>query len=143
MATDWKWKVFLFVRAADATTANKRKFADIYVDNGSLETVTNELKMFDSVVRLSTTGEEPAQAFGINCPAKTSMRDGFRALLDELTDARYAVVANTKLPNFEDGELVLTNFPVTPNGQIVTWDDALAYLESEFGLLVIPPDETV
>ena len=137
MATEWKWRIYLFVRAVDVTVANKTAFANIYVNNSSGETLEDERKMFDSVVRLSASGNEPAQAVGINTVAKTSMRDGFKTLLDNLTNARYAVVASVELPNYQESELVLTNFDVTPNGQIVSWDKALEYVESEFGLVVI------
>ena len=137
MATEWKWRIYLFVRAADVTAANKSAFANTYVNNGSGEMLEDERKMFDSVVRLSASGNEPAQAVGINTVAKTSMRDGFKTLLDSLTNARYAVVASVELPNYQESELVMTNFPVTPNGQIVSWDKALEYIESEFGLVVI------
>ena len=127
----------LFVRAIDATLANKQAFADIFVNNGSGETIEDEKKMFDNTVRLSMNGEEPAQALGVSSAVKLSMRDGLKTLLDGLTNARYAVVANTDLPNYDDGELMLTNFPVTPNGQIVSWQNALIYIENGFGLKVI------
>ena len=137
MATEWKWRIYLFVRAIDVTASNRSAFANIYVNNGSGESLEDERKMFDSVVRLSASGNEPAQAVGINTVAKTSMRDGFKSLLDSLTNARYAVVASVGLPGYQENELVLTNFDVTPNGQIVSWDMALEYIESEFGLVVI------
>ena len=139
MATEWKWRIYLFVRAVDVTAANRQALAEIYTNNGSGETVVDELKMFLSVVRLSTTGNEPAQAFGINTVAKTAMRDEFKSLLDTLTNARYAVVASVELPGYQEHELVMTNFDVTPNGQIVSWDAALKYIENEFGLVVILP----
>lgn len=137
--TEWKWRIYLFVRAADDTAGNRQAFAEAYVNNGSDESLDNEKKMLDSVVRLSTTGQEPAQAFGVNTVAKTGMRGAFKALLDAFTNARYAVVANVAHGQWQEHELVLTNFPVTPNGQIVEWQDALAYLENEFGLQVIQP----
>lgn len=137
--TDWKWRIYLFVRAADDTAGNRQAFAEIYVNNGSGESLADEKRMLDSVVRLSTTGQEPAQAFGVNTVAKTSMRGAFKALLDALTNARYAAVASVAHGQWQEHELVLTNFPVTPSGQIVTWERALQYLEAEFGLKVIPP----
>ena len=141
MTTDWKWRLMLFIRAIDKTTANRQAFAEIYVNNGSLETLEDELKMFISTVHLSITGEEPTKAFGISTPAKTAMKDEFKILLDGLTNARYAIVANTKLPNWEDGELVLTNFDVVPNGQNVSWQDALQFIQNEFGFQVIIEEE--
>ena len=143
MTTEWKWRVYLFVRAADVTAVNKSAFANIYVNNGSGESLEDERKMFDSVVRLSASGNEPAQAVGINTVAKTSMRDDFKTLLDNLTNARYAVVASVELPDYQESELVLTNFDVTPNGQIVSWDMALKYVEKEFGLVIISPENNL
>ena len=137
MTTTWKWRIYLFVRVAVTSATNKTAFANIYVNNGSGESLEDERKMFDSVVRLSVSGDEPAQAVGINTVAKTSMRDGFKSLLDNLTNARYAVVASVELPNYQESELVMTNFDVTSNGQIVSWDMALEYIESEFGLVEI------
>jgi hypothetical protein len=140
--TDWKWRVYIFIRAVDVTPAAKAAFAQVYVDGDCLESYEDQLRMFDNVVRLSLSGEEPAQVYGVNTAAKTSMRDGFKALLDVLPQARYAVVANTTLPEYEDGELVFTNFPgIVPSGQIVTWDKALQYLYNEFGLIVIVPED--
>lgn len=141
MTTLWKWRIFLFVRRVDATTANKTALASIYVNHGSGETLENELRMFDSVVKFSTTGALPAQVYGINLTAQTAMKDEFVAFVRTLTDARWAVVANTTLPQYADGELVATNFPVTPNGQIVDWETAKQYLFNHYGLREIPPAE--
>ena len=139
--TEWKFKVYLFVRAVDATAANRQALAQILVDNGGMEVLQDELKMFDSVHRFSLTGEEPAQVYGLSIPAKLAMRDDFVTFLGTLTNARYAVTANTDLVNYDENELILTNFPITPNGQLVTWDTALNYLENEFGLIEIPRED--
>jgi hypothetical protein len=141
MTTEWKWRLFLFVRASDATTENKRTVAKYLANNGSMETVEDEMKMFASCVRLSTSGESPAQAFGMNLAVKPAMREAIVNFLSTLDRPRYAVLANTELENYQDTELMATNFPVTPNGQLVTWQMALNYLEAEFGLIVIL-DET-
>ena len=137
MTTEWKWRIYLFVRAVDVIPANRTAFANIYVNNGSGESLADERKMFDTVVRLSASGNEPAQAVGINTVAKTSMRDEFKSLLDSLTNARYAVVASVESLSYQESELVMTNFDVTPNGQIVSWNKALNYIEKEFGLVEI------
>lgn len=130
--TEWQWRIFFFVRAVDATAENKNALADIYVNNGGMETRANELKMFLNPVKLSTTGNLPAQAFGFSTPAKTAMRDAFKALLDSLTNARYAVVAH------DTGILTRCNMAGLTLGQVVTWESALASLNAEFGLVVIP-----
>ncbi len=140
-AQDWQWRVMFVVRAADATTANRNTIAQTYVDHGGMETLNNELRMFTSPVKLSTTGNLPAQAYAFNTPAKTAMRSDFKGLLDTLTNARYVVVANKPTNGFRDGEFVLTNVPgLTPSGQIITWDNVLTYLFNEFGLRVIQPE---
>lgn len=139
--TEWKWRIYLFVRAVDATPANKQALAQIYVDGGSGETLENEARLLDSVTGFSQIGQPPAQAYGVNLTAKTGMRDAFKALLDGLTNARYGVVANTDLPNYSEGELVLTNWPgIIPNGQIVTWEQAKQLVMDEFGLVEITPE---
>ena len=139
--TEWKFKVYLFVRAVDATAANRQALAQILVDNGGMEVLQDELKMFDSVHRFSLTGEEPAQVYGLSLPAKLAMRDDFVTFLGTLTNARYAVTANTDLVQYQENELIMTNFPITPNGQLVTWDTATSYLENEFGLVEIPRED--
>lgn len=139
--TEWKWRIMLFVRAADNTPANRQAFSQIFVDGGSGESLENEEKIFDSAVRLSTTGQLPAQAFGVSTAAKGTMRTAIKALLDSLTNARYVVVANTTLPQYADGELIDTNFDgLTPSGQIFTWQDTLDFIFAEFGVQPIVPE---
>ena len=133
MSTEWIYRVFLFVRTADATPANKAAFAQMYVDAGSGETLADESLLLDNVTRFSTSGNEPAQAYGINTAAKLSMRDGFTALLGGLTNARYAVIEQGS------GTLIRNNFAGISNGITVTWAQALARLEADFGLVVIEP----
>jgi len=138
--TLWKWRMFLFVRAVDATAENKAAFGAIFANNGSLETAENEAKVWDACVRLSTTGNAPAQAFGVNTAIKAGMQQALRDFLGTLTNARYVVVANTELANFRDGEFILTNFvdpDPDPTGKIVTWQAVLNWLNREFGLQVI------
>lgn len=137
MTTEWKWRIYLFVRAADNTPENRQAFASIYVDNGSLETLQNELLLFDHVVKFSASGALPAQAFGANIPAQGAMRDAFKTFLDGLTNAQYVVVANTDLPQYDDGELISTTFDITPAGQQYTWGDTVQYILSNFGQQVI------
>lgn len=141
MTTQWLWRIYLFVRVVDNTAQNRTDFANAFVNNGSLETAENEAKLFNSVVRFSTTGEEPAQAFGINTAAKKSMRDDLKVILDNLTNARYAAVANIAHGQWQENELALTNFPVNITGQIVTWQTAVTYMDDVFNLKVIQSEE--
>jgi len=138
--TLWKYRIYLFVRAVDATAQNKAAFGAIFADNGSLETPENEARVFDNCVRLSVSGEAPAQAFGVNTAIKAGMQQPLRDFLDTLTNARYVVVANTELPQYRDGEFILTNFPdpdPDPTGNVVSWEATLQFLNREFGLQVI------
>lgn len=135
--TDWKWRVYLFMRASDITPQVKDIVAHIFVDNGGIESLANESKMFDQVIKFSQSGDLPAIAYGISFVAKSDMKDAFVNFLQAYPNARYVVSANTELPNWEDGELIATNFDVTPNGQIVDWSIIIKFLENEFGLIPI------
>ena len=144
MSTNYKFRLFLFVRAQDATLANKRALAEVFAAESG-ETVANEAKALDAV-RLSVSGEEPAQAFGLNTAITGTMRDGILAFLDTLTNPRWVVSANTMLPQYADCEFIVTNFPDAPDmtGKTVTWQMALNYLNNEYGLqVIVPPDEDI
>jgi hypothetical protein len=135
--TEWKWRLFLFVRAADATAENKLAFGHIFADNTSGETVENESRLLDAVVRLSTSGEAPAQVFGINTAVKADMRTALQAFLDTLSQSRYYGVANITLPNYGMGDLLKANGGSGVIGEPFTWQDALDDLYNERGLQVI------
>jgi hypothetical protein len=126
----------IFVRAADNTAGNRQSFAEIYANNGSGESVDDESKLFDSVTRLSTSGEEPAQVLGLNTPVKATMRDAMRSFLDTLSQSFYVVVANVDLPQYDKGEFMLSNLIAEWTGEY-TWQDALDYLYAERELRVI------
>jgi hypothetical protein len=140
--TEWKFRVYLFIRQADVTEQVKDDFVSIFTNNGSGETAANERKMFDTLVKFSLDGELPAVAYGVQFAAKPAMKDDFVSFLIAYPTARYVVAANSRLYDlgYLDGELIATNFDVTPNGQIVTWDKVTKFLENEFGLIEI--DET-
>lgn len=140
--TEWKYRMYLFVRAIDATAANKEALAGILVNNGSGESLENERKMLNNVMKFSINGEEPPQVYGICTAVKMEMRDAFASFIQGLINARYVVVANTKrLVGYQDEELILTNFDIEPNGQIVTKEAVLHYLENEYGLNEIIKEE--
>ena len=104
--TDWKWRLLLFVPAAAGTAENRTAFAEAFVDNGSGETLEDERKMFDSVARLSVSGNEPVQAFAISTLVKASMRDALKTLIDGIPNAEWYVLANGGLPSWNGGELI-------------------------------------
>lgn len=142
MTSLWKYRLFLFVRAVDATAANKNALAAIYTNNGSGETPANELKMFGSVTRFSPTGAEPATYYGLNLTAQQAMKDQFISLVSGLTNPGWVVLANTTLPQHIDGEVIAisANLPQAAVGQVVTWEQAKAYL-ANLGLHEIPPPD--
>jgi hypothetical protein len=121
----------------------KDDFVSIFVDNDSGESAADERKMFDTLVKFSLDGELPAVAYGVSFAAKPSMKDDFVSFLAAYPTARYVVAANSRLYdlNYHDGELIATNFDVTPSGQIVTWDKVTKYLENEFSLIQIFEEE--
>lgn len=125
------------MRAVDATETNRQTFAEIFANNGSMETVANERKMADSAIRLSTSGALPAQVFGINTLVMTDMGTSLRNFVGALALSRWYVVANGDLPNYADGELIVANGGSGIEGDLFTWDDALADLYNERGLQVI------
>ena len=138
--TAWKYRMYLFFRKADVNAGNRAALAAIFTNNGSGQTVDEEMLMFDTLLRFSQTGNEPATVFGISSPVKLSMRDDLKDFLDGLDNSRFAVIANTKrLPGYQDKELIMTNFDVEPNGQIVEFEDVLTYMANEFGLQYIEP----
>ena len=144
MTTKWKWKMYLFVRKVDVTAGMKTTFATILSVNGSMETIPNEEKTFDSVLKYSSDGELPATVFGFSLPVKASMRSALKTFIESLPNSRYAVTANTRLDNYFDGELILTTFNVTPDGQIVDQEAIDNFLNNEFGLNRIPePEEEI
>jgi len=135
--TLWKWRLLLFVRAADATAENKQTVAHIYTDNTSGETLEDESKLFNAVIRLSVSGEAPAQVFGINTAVKAQMRTDMQAFLDTLPQCRYYGVANVELPQWNAGDLLVSNGGSGVIGQPFTWQDALQDLYDERGLQMI------
>jgi hypothetical protein len=143
MATEWKWRMMLFVRAVDNTPENKQAFGQIFVDGGSGETLANESKAWDSVVRFSATGQAPAQAFGLETAVKASMRDEIKTFIAGLTNAHYVVVANTQFPQYAQNELIETTFDITPSGQIMYWQDVVDYIYAQFGQQVIQDEEVL
>lgn len=149
MITEWKWRMALFATVNQNTAENRTILATIFSE-ASGESVEDERKLFDAAIRLSISGEDPAQVLGINFAAKTTMRDDLKAFLNTLNpnQIRYYVRANTALPQHFDGELLLTNKEAKGESDIVgipPWDiepfdfqDALQDMFDEAGLQVIP-----
>lgn len=140
--SNWKVRMMLFVRAVDNTPANRQSFGEIYANNGSMENVSDESKLFDNAMRLSTTGNTPAQVFGLETLLLLpDMRDDMRTFLDTLPQSRYYVVANIDLPQYDRGELMLANGGSGVMGEPFAMTDALNDLYNERGLQVILDNE--
>jgi len=146
MSSDWKWRLYFFVRVADNTVASRQTFAAIFANNGSGESAENEGKLFNAVTRLSVTGVEPAQVLGINVAVKSSMRDALEAFVGTLAQNRYYAVLNVDTPTGFEGKLLKTNDAIAPIVQPgtppwdttpFTWQDALDDLLADRGLQVI------
>ena len=105
------------------------------MDNGSGETHEHESKMFNNAVRLSFTGDEPADALAINTAAKGDMRDGLKTFVTGITGARWYVVAAVDLPSWNAGELIQSSRAAVDDqiGSQFTFADAL----DDLGLQVI------
>ena len=133
--TKWKWRLFLFVPVAANTPENRQAAADIFVNDGSGETRTNEEKALSNAVRLSANGLEPAAAFAINTAVKATMREGLKTFLDGIAQAQWYAIAAVDLPLWSEGELIQSSRAAV-DGQIgapFTFVDALA----DLGLQVI------
>lgn len=135
MTTLWKWRLYLFVLTADNTAANRQSFAEAYVNNGSGESLADERKMLDSVLRLSTSGNAPAQVLGVSTLAKAAMRDALRDFVDGLSQSLWYVTSNQRA-NL-DALLATNDAGVVVSGQ--TWElaDCLGRLDALRGLRVI------
>ena len=139
MTPDWKYRLYLFVRATDVTNTNKILLAGIYVLNGSGETLENELKMFDGSIKLSDG------IIGLNLTATQPMLDQIMRLVSSLSDPIWIVTANTTLPDYADGSVISIspNLPQDVVGRVISWNDVLTIIEDQFGLRELTPDEIV
>lgn len=135
MTTLWLYRLYIVVRADLVTPARKTVVARMFSDNGSLETVVNEAKMLDNAVRLSVSGNLPAQAYGVSTPVQLSMRDAIRDLVVSLNTnfpgGGYVIVtANVTFNSLTKDELIFTNHPDGQPfvGQTVTARNILNFL---------------
>lgn len=133
--TEWKWRLYLFVLASDNTADNRNAFADIYVNNGSGESLVDERKILDSVTRLSTSGSAPAQVLAISTLAKGAMRDELRDFVDGLSQSLWFVTSNQRA-NL-DALLATNDTGVVVSGQQWKIADCLTRLDALRGLQVI------
>lgn len=136
----WAYKILLFIREADVVLDNKTSFATIFINNGSGETINNEKLLFDVYARLSTSGSLPVEMRGVEMCAKDTMIDGFRSLVEGLTNGRYLVISNTQTEAYADRELISHNFvTASPTvGNVVNWSDAIDFIGTELEMALIP-----
>ena len=130
--TQWGWRLYLAVRAADNTAANRTAWGEIFANNGSGESIENEKRMADSAIRLSTSGAEPAQVLVVSVLVKADMRTPLQTLIGGLSQSLWAVVSNP------GGLFIASNVGAGGQvGQPFGLDEALAYLENQYGMVVI------
>jgi hypothetical protein len=142
--TLWQWRLDLAVAQAQNTQTNRDALCDCLANNGSFATRLQEANMFNSVVRLSVSGELPVQAFGLTIPVKQDMRDCFEQLLNGLSSARWFAV------RVSDDTLLLTNSAFATVGT-PDWSraDSLQAINderianSQQPLLIIPEDTEI
>ena len=137
--TEWKWRLYLFVLASDNSATNRNAFANIFVDNASGESVEDERKVLDRVMRLSTSGNVPAQVLGVSTLAKAAMRDELRDFVDGLSQSLWFVTSNQR--DNMDALLATNDADVVVSGQTWMIADCLARLDALRGLQEIS-DET-
>ncbi len=139
MTTQWNIRLFLFVPFAANTAGNRQALVNCLINGGCMESAANELKMFNSVVRLSLLGAEPATAFAIDIPVKPSMRDCLEPFIAGISQAFYFALAAVELPQHGAGQLIKTNrVPAQTridDGRPFTFADACGYLQN---LKIIP-----
>lgn len=141
--SQWKIRIMLFVREVDNTPENRQTFGAIFADNGSGESDANESKLFDTAVKLSVSGDLPAQAFGLETALLLpDMRDDMRAFLDTLPQVRYYVIANIDTAQNSTGDYIDSNKGGFVWEGTFTMQDALDDIFDERGLIVIP-DENI
>ena len=149
MASEWEYEITLSATVAQNTPENRTALATIFATYSG-ETIANERLMFDKALRLSVSGEEPAQVLAVNFVAKSEMRTDLRTFLNGLPQAQiaYWVRANIPLPQHFQGELLLVgggadNIVGVPpwDTQPFTFQDALERLNIEAGLQVIQGEE--
>lgn len=145
----WEYEIALSATVNQNTPENRTALATIFA-NYSAETIADERLMFDKALRLSVSGEEPAQVLAVNFVATGAMRTDLRTFLDSLPQAQiaYWVRANTILPMHFDGELLLVGGGAVDIVGVPPWDtqpfsfqDALERLNIEAGLQVIQGEE--
>jgi hypothetical protein len=85
MATEWRYRLILIVHVNANTLVNRQAFAGAFVNNGSGETLTNEMKMFQNARRLALAATPTIhRAYGISVPIKATMRDALLAVIAQV-----------------------------------------------------------
>lgn len=85
MATEWRYRLILIAHVNANTLANRQAFAGAFVNNGSRETLANEMKMFGNAVKLALASTPTVhRAFAISVPVKAAMRDALLAVIAQV-----------------------------------------------------------
>lgn len=136
MATQWIARLYFFVPTSAVNATLRDTVANAFVNNNSGESLVNERKLVNGLVRLSTTGNEPAQALAINTVVKASMRDAIKTIIQSVNQSAWYVVSNrdgltVQGQTYNESELIESGGLATADGQIgtvFTFADAVADL---------------
>ena len=139
--TDWIVRLYFFIPASEKTTTLRDAVANAYVDNSSRETLASEKKFANTLVRLSTNGDDPVQVYALNSAVKPAMRDAILVIIQSVNNNAWYIVSNTDgvrvgEATYNEGELIAQGGQATATeriGTTFTFADALA----DMGLQVI------
>lgn len=84
-ATLWQWRLILICHVNANTLSNRNALAQVFVDNGSGESLADETKMFGNAIRLALTATPTVhRAYGISFPVKANMRDALLTVIQQI-----------------------------------------------------------
>lgn len=142
----WHYRLYFFLTISEMNPGRKTALATIFSNNGSGESKDDEKKMFDSCVRMSITGSEPATYYALNTAMLPQMRAPLTGFVHAISQSRYYVVMNYEYGGNFAGELVESDDvgippiqPGTPPYNTIPfgWTDALADIFEGRGLIPI------
>lgn len=143
MVTQWQYRLILIAPDAANTQVNRNAFAQVFVDEGSGESLADEKLMFTNAPRLALASAPTVQvARGCSVAVKGSMRTALQSAfstintpLASVNKLRWYAIANVDLPQHSTGWLLATNYGSTAGvvDTPFTWQDAL----DDFNLVVM------
>ncbi len=125
MATKWVVRLYFFVPVSAVDATLRDMVADAFANNASGETALNERKLVNTLARLSTSGNEPAQALALNSAVKLAMRTAIRTIIQAVPQNAWYVVSNvnglliSETP-YNEGELIAFGGRAQATGRVGT-----------------------